>query len=103
MPDHCWPARRGGPVNWRAADSVKVLLTEVNAAYPGRDKRTDGVVSGYPGSVSSHQVNSAGVVCAVDITVGDYPNGITPAQASVLAEAIRHELKVAPRGIYAYI
>jgi len=88
---------------WRAAESVKVLLSEVNALYPGRDKRTDGVISGYPGSVSSHQVNSAGVVCAVDITVGDYPNGITPAQAAVLAESIRHELKVAPRGIYAYV
>lgn len=90
-------------MNWRAAESVKVLLAEINALFPGRDKRTDGVISGYPGSVSSHQVNSAGVVCAVDITVGDYPNGITPAQAVVLAEAIRHELKVAPRGIYAYI
>jgi hypothetical protein len=90
-------------MNWRAADSVKVLLAEVNGLFPGRDKRTDGVVSGYPGSVSSHQVNSAGVVCAVDITVGDYPNGITPTQGAALAEAIRHELKVAPRGIYAYV
>lgn len=88
---------------WRAAESIKILLAEVDGIYPGRDKRTDGVISGYPGSVSSHQVNSAGVVCAVDITVGDYPNGITPAQAAVLAESIRHELKVAPRGNYAYV
>lgn len=89
--------------DWRAAESIKVLLAEVNAAFPGRDKRTDGVISGYPGSVSSHQINSKGVVCAVDITVGDYANGITPAQAASLAESLRKELKVAPRGIYAYV
>lgn len=90
-------------MDWRAAESIKVLLSEVNAIFPDRDKRTDGAVSGYPGSKSSHQINSKGVVCAQDITVGDYPGGITPAQATDLAEQIRLELKVAPRGLYAYV
>ena len=87
---------------WRKAYSLEVLLAEVNALFPNRDKRTDGAISGYPGSQSSHNVNSAGVVCAVDITTGNYSGGISPAEGQALAEKIRIALRDQPRGIPAY-
>lgn len=87
---------------WRVAQSLVTLLAEVNAAYPGRDKRTDGAISGYPGSISSHNINSQGVVCALDITTGDYPGGISPSQGMALAEQIRIAIRDQPRGIPCY-
>lgn len=87
---------------WRKAFSLDTLLAEVNAAYPGRDKRTDGAISGYPGSISSHNVNSQGVVCALDITTGNYPGGINSAQGQALAEQVRIAIRDQPRGIPAY-
>lgn len=88
--------------NWRVAGSLLTLLAEVNAAYPDRDKRTDGAISGYPGSVSSHNVNSEGVVCALDITTGDYGDGISTADGQALAEAVRIAARDQPRGIPVY-
>lgn len=89
--------------DWRVARSLLVLLAEVNATYPKRDKRTDGTISGYPGAISSHNPNSAGVVCALDITTGLYPGGITPAQGITLADKIRVAQRDQPRGKYAYV
>jgi hypothetical protein len=43
------------------------------------------------------------VVCALDITTGDYPGGISMAQSYPLADAIRLELLAAPRGLYTYL
>lgn len=88
---------------WRTAYSLDTLLDEINQLYPDRDKRTDGAISGYPGATSSHNVNSDGVVCARDITTGDYPGGISPSDGIALAEQIRLALKVQPRGNPAYI
>lgn len=90
-------------MGWRLSESLKVLLSEVNAKYPDRDKRTDGTISGYPGAISSHNINSLGVVNALDITVGDYPGGITHAQALIDTEFIRQSIKYDPRGYDAYV
>lgn len=89
-------------MNWELCPSLVVLRAEINALYPGRDKRTDGTISGYPGSISSHNINSHGFVCALDVTVGDYPNGITPAQGQDLAERLRIASRDQPRGITVY-
>lgn len=87
---------------WRKAYSLDTILAEINALYPSRDKRTDGAISGYPGAQSSHNVNSEGVVCALDITTGDYPGGISTAQGQALAEQIRIACRDQPRGITVY-
>lgn len=89
--------------NWRVAGSLLTLLAEVNAAHPKRDKRTDGTISGYPGAISSHNINAAGVVCALDITTGMFSGGITPAQGIALADKIRIKLRDQPRGIPCYV
>lgn len=89
-------------MSWTLAPALRTLLAEVNALYPGRDKRTDGTISGYPGARSSHNYNSEGYVCALDITTGDYLGGISTAQGQALAEQVRLALKVQPRGIPAY-
>jgi hypothetical protein len=88
---------------WRLSASLQTLLDEVNAAYPDRDKRTDGQISGYPGAVSSHNVNSAGVVNALDITTGDYPGGISKADGMAEADRIRLNMSDGSRGYYAYV
>ena len=89
-------------MSWTLAPALRTLLAEVNALYPGRDKRTDGTISGYPGARSSHNYNSEGYVCALDITTGPYPGGISTAQGQALAEKVRLALKIQPRGIPAY-
>lgn len=88
---------------WHLAPSLVTLRDEINALCPNRDKRTDGTISGYPGARSSHNYNSAGVVCALDITTGDYDGGISPSQGRALAEDIRLRLRDQPRGIPAYV
>lgn len=89
-------------MTWRPAASITTLLNEINAAYPGRSKATDGIISGYPGSRSSHQVNSAGVVCAIDITTGQ-GSSITMAQGEELANHIRRHMQTGVRGFHAYV
>ena len=89
-------------MSWTLAPALRTLLAEVNALYPGRDKRTDGTISGYPGARSSHNYNSEGFVCALDITTGPYPGGISTIQGQALAEAVRLAIKIQPRGIPAY-
>lgn len=90
-------------MTWRVAESLKTLLAEINALYPYRDKRTDGAISGYPGSISSHNINSQGVVCALDITTGNYANGISVKDGQAHAEQIRVALRDDPRGIPCYV
>lgn len=55
---------------WRDAKSLDVLLTQVNALYPGRDKSNDGTIgdTAHQQEHSDHNPNSHGVVCARDIT-----------------------------------
>lgn len=97
---------------WRVAQSLLTLLAEVNALYPERYKGTDGSISGYtygaggvvvnPYNQSSHNINSEGVVCAFDITTGDYAGGISVAAGQALAEQIRIRVRDQPRGIPFY-
>lgn len=90
-------------MSWRLSKSLEILRNEINAKHPNRDKRTDGTISGYEGSISSHNVNSEGVVNAIDITVGSYVGGITHAQALEDTEQIRLSIKNDPRGYDAYV
>lgn len=92
-----------GFMGWRLSRSLEILRNEINAKHPNRDKRADGAISGYPGSISSHNVNSLGVVNAIDVTVGSYVGGITHAQALEDVEQIRQSIKRDPRGYDAYV
>lgn len=55
---------------WRLAGSLITFRDQVNAAYPGRNKASDGTIgdSAHASRVSDHNPNSAGVVTAIDIT-----------------------------------
>lgn len=57
-------------MGWRIAGSLARLRDQINAAYPTRNKASDGVVgdAAHASSASDHNPNSAGVVCAMDIT-----------------------------------
>lgn len=54
----------------RKAKSLDALLAQVNAAYPDRDKSSDGWIgdAAHQATVSDHNPNGAGVVQAIDIT-----------------------------------
>jgi hypothetical protein len=56
--------------NWRLAKSLEQLRTEINAAFPGRNKASDGSVgdTSHSARTSDHNPNDAGVVCAIDVT-----------------------------------
>lgn len=98
---------------WRIAKALSVYLAEVNTIWPARNKGTDGSISGYTygaGGVvvngnnqSSHNINSAGVVCAFDVTTGAYAGGISHLDGQLLAEVTRRRLRDQPRGVPAYI
>lgn len=56
--------------NWRLAKSLEQLRKQINAAYPGRDKSSDGAigdVAHQKAGTSDHLPNKAGVVTAIDI------------------------------------
>jgi hypothetical protein len=55
---------------WRLARSLVQLLSEVNGTYPSRSRASDGTIGdvAHSARASDHNPNSAGVVCAVDIT-----------------------------------
>ena len=55
---------------WRIANSLARLRAQINAAYPNRNKASDGVIgdAAHAASASDHNPNGAGVVCAMDIT-----------------------------------
>jgi hypothetical protein len=56
--------------SWRAAESLKTLLNQVNRTYPNRNKDSDGLIGNlaHQATVSQHNPNAAGVVTAQDIT-----------------------------------
>lgn len=55
---------------WRLAYSLTTLRDQVNAAYPARSKISDGTIgdAAHAAEPSDHNPNSAGVVCALDLT-----------------------------------
>ncbi len=57
-------------MNWRLAKSLETLRSQVNAVHPNRSKESDGSIGNAEHSAreSDHNPNSAGVVCAIDIT-----------------------------------
>lgn len=71
---------------WRTAKSLDVLLAEVNAAAPNRNKSYDGSIgdTAHAARVSDHNPNAAGVVRARDIT-DDPANGC---DADTIAEQV---------------
>ena len=57
-------------MGWRLANSLVRLRDQVNAAYPNRNKASDGTIgdAAHASGPSDHNPNGAGVVCAMDIT-----------------------------------
>lgn len=55
---------------WRLAGSLVRLRDQINAKYPNRSRVSDGTIgdSAHAASASDHNPNSAGVVCAFDLT-----------------------------------
>lgn len=55
---------------WRVAQSLLVLRDQINAAYPNRNKASDGTIgdAAHAASVSDHNPDSYGIVRALDIT-----------------------------------
>ena len=56
-------------MSWRLAESLKRLREQINAAYPNRDRTSDGSIgdTSHSARKSDHNPNPAGVVCAIDI------------------------------------
>ena len=55
---------------WRAAKSLEVLRYQINSAYPGRNKASDGLIgdTAHAATKSEHNPDANGVVRALDIT-----------------------------------
>lgn len=74
-------------MTWRLAKSLDKLREQINAAAPNRSKRSDGTIGDEAHSArkSDHNVNAAGVVCALDIT-HDPAHGV---DAGKIADVLR--------------
>lgn len=74
------------PSTWYLAPSLVRLRDEINARWPGRDKRSDGTIGdlAHQARVSEHNPDSWGCVRALDITT----KGINP--STVIDAAIKH-------------
>ena len=72
---------------WRVANSLVTLRNQVNDKYPQRSKVSDGTIgdAAHAKSISDHNPNKNGVVCALDLT-HDPANGF---DAHALAEHLR--------------
>lgn len=57
-------------MSWRLAKSLATLRSQVDAAYPGRKKQSDGTIgdAAHAKTKSDHNPNAAGVVRALDLT-----------------------------------
>ncbi len=71
---------------WRVAKSLDTLLDQVNVAYPGRDKSSDGTIgdSRHAAGHSEHNPDINGVVRARDVT-NDPAHGLS---SEALAQAL---------------
>ena len=74
-------------MSWRLAESLEALRAQVNALAPKRSTRHDGMIgdTSHAARPSDHNPNSAGVVCAFDLT-NDPPHEV---HVALIAEAIR--------------
>lgn len=74
-------------MTWRLAGSLVTLRTQINAEWPTRSRVSDGTIgdAAHRARKSDHNPNSAGVVCAMDIT-HDPQSG---ADMKLLAESLR--------------
>lgn len=72
---------------WRLAQSLDTLRTQIDQAWPGREKTSDGTIgdTAHQGRVSDHNPDSLGVVRAFDVT--DDPTAGADMQA--IAETLR--------------
>lgn len=72
---------------WRLAKSLEVLRVQINDRWPNRAKGFDGSIgdAAHQARASDHDPNSAGVVCAIDIT-NDPQHEV---HCAIIAEAIR--------------
>lgn len=85
------------------AGSLKVLRDEVNAAYPGRSKLSDGWIgdAAHAARKSDHNPDSKGIVRAIDVTEWD-PN--TPdVDLDDVAEALAEYLRKSQDGRVKYV
>lgn len=58
-------------IPWRIAPAIVQWREEVNRAFPGRSKVTDGIIgdAAHSSRLSDHNPNPAGYVCAMDTTL----------------------------------
>lgn len=80
-------------MTWRLAGSLVTLRNEINAAYPGRSKVSDGSIgdTSHSARVSDHNPDAGGVVRAIDVTQDDPFD--TPTPADDVAEAVAEFLR----------
>lgn len=78
--------------DWRLARSLVVLGEEVNRRFPNRSKASDGTIgdADHSSRTSDHNPNSAGVVCARDITEDDAP-GVPEIADFIVATIVRRK------------
>lgn len=78
-------------MDWTLAPSLVTLRNQINATWPNRSKASDGTIGDAAhGKVpSDHNPNSAGVVCALDVT-HDPANGFNAHALADILVANRH-------------
>lgn len=77
---------------WRLAYSLETLRDQVNAAWPNRDRSSDGAIgdAAHAATPSDHNPNAAGVVCAYDIDTDlDGTDDSSSTAMDLLVERIR--------------
>jgi len=99
-------------MSWRLAKSLETLRSQINTLAPNRDKSSDGTIGDarHQASTSDHNPNSAGVVCAMDIT-HDPRHGIDAGKvADILRQSHDNRIKylisnrrIASSGVYPWI
>lgn len=77
-------------MSWRMAKSLDTLLAQINALSPNRDKSSDGGIGDatHSASVSDHNPDSRGIVCARDFT-NDPAHGMASEELAVALLASR--------------
>lgn len=79
-------------MSWRLARSLETLRAQLDAAYPNRDRSSDGTIGdpSHASTASDHNPNSLGVVCAYDMDTDlDGTNDSQSPLMDALVERIR--------------